>query len=223
MIGPERTEGGERGQAYTLEGFIGSMVVLMAVLFALQSVVITPTTGGAADRAVQSQVQQETADALTVAAAGEGQGETGSLSYTIRYWNDSEERFYGANATASNDVYGPQSFDRDEFVLGQILTERYTETGSYYNVELVYQNDSATNDGFERTQLVDQGSPPETAITASHTVTLYDDDELTGPNSRDEGITLAEAYEDHGYPIPPAENGDDNPVYNVVEVRVIVW
>lgn len=223
MIGTERTEDGERGQAYTLEGFIGSMVVLMAVLFALQSVVITPTTGGAADRAVQSQVQQETMDALAISAEGQGRGETGTLSYMVRYWNHSEERFYGANSSDSSDSYGSQTFNREAFVLGQVLSERYTETGSYYNVELVYQNDSTANRTFERVRMVDQGTPPESAVTASHTVTLYDDDELTAPSSRDEGINLTEANRNEGYPIPPAENGDDNPVYNVVEVRVIVW
>ncbi|AGB32458.1 hypothetical protein C488_12378 [Natrinema pellirubrum DSM 15624] len=220
MSGIKRTGGGDRGQAYTLEGFIGSMVVLMAVLFALQSIVITPTTGGAADRTVQSQVQQETMDALSIAAEGQGQGENGTLSYMIRYWNDSEERFHGANATDSDNAYGAQSFNREAFVLGQVLSERYTETGSYYNVELVYQNDSTTNRTFERVQMVNQGSPPESAITASHTVTLYDDDELTAPGSRDKGINLSEA---DNYPIPPAKNGDDNPIYNVVEIRVIVW
>ncbi|QCC57707.1 hypothetical protein NP511_03955 [Natrinema thermotolerans] len=216
MSGIKRTGGGDRGQAYTLEGFIGSMVVLMAVLFALQSIVITPTTGGAADRTVQSQVQQETMDALTIAAQGQGQGENGTLSYMIRYWNDSEERFHGANATDSGDTYGAQSFNREAFVLGQILSDRYTETGSYYNVELVYQNGSTT----DNVTMVNQGSPPESAITASRTVTLYDDDELTAPGSRDEGINLSEA---ENYPIPSAKNGDNNPIYNVVEVRVIVW
>ncbi|MFA9501387.1 hypothetical protein ACERIM_01255 [Natrinema sp. H-ect1] len=218
MSGIKRTGGGDRGQAYTLEGFIGSMVVLMAVLFALQSIVITPTTGGAADRTVQSQVQQETMDALSIAA--EGQGENGTLSYMIRYWNHSEKRFHGANATDSGDTYGAQSFNREAFVLGQILSDRYTETGSYYNVELVYQNGSTTTDNVT---MVNQGSPPESAITASRTVTLYDDDELTAPNSRNKGITLREAYKNDGYPIPPAGTDPENPVYNVVEVRVIVW
>lgn len=208
----------ERGQAYTLEGFIGAMVVLMAVLFALQSAVITPTTGGAGERAVQAQLQQETADALAIAAENHGQGENGSLSYMIRYWNDSSNTFHGANATES-DTYDPRTFDRDEFVLGQVLSERYTQQGRYYNVELVYENDSE----IERTQLVDQGSPPERAVTASRTVTLYENDELTAPSSRDQGINLTEAYHDHEYPIPPADNGPDDPVYNVVEVRVIVW
>jgi len=72
----------DRGQAYTLEGFIGAMVVLMAVLFALQSVVIMPTTGGLADRTVQAQIQQEVQDALIVSNQG------GNLSETIRRWNE---------------------------------------------------------------------------------------------------------------------------------------
>ncbi|TYL37689.1 hypothetical protein CV102_15235 [Natronococcus pandeyae] len=223
MLGSSSTEGTDRGQAYTLEGFIGAMVVLMAVLLALQSVVIMPTTSGTADRAVQNQLQQETKDALVVAA------QDGGLSETIRSWdedaNDGEGGFHNASQPGPD---GERTYDVGSFAnqstLGEILESRFAEKGHSYNVELV------ANDGeeFNATRMVYQGSAPPDAFTASYTVTLFEDDILTAPENRDQQIELKDEDgnvhddEEYEYPIAPAE-GSDGPVYTVVEVRVTVW
>ena len=54
---------GERGQAYTLESIAGAVIVLTAVLFALQSIIITPTTSSAVDPEVRSELQQQADEA----------------------------------------------------------------------------------------------------------------------------------------------------------------
>lgn len=200
----------ERGQAHTLEGFIGAMVVLMAVLFAVQSVVITPTTGGAVDRTVQSQLQGETQDALIVADS------EGDLSEMVRYWNVSEDQVTFADADApesSRGEYTTETF-REEFRLGEILEKRFGEQGQNYNVELHTPDETTT--------LVYQGQPSSSAFTASYTLTLYGDQNLTAPGY--EEYTLKEAA-DGAEDGPPIENDSDADVhvYNVVEVRVIVW
>ena len=206
----------DRGQAYTLEGFIGAMVVLMAVLFALQSVVIMPTTGGLADRTVQAQIQQEVQDALIVSNQG------GNLSETIRRWNESDGGFEGANqppAPDQEDTVENRTYSVDRFAnesdLGHILKERFAEKGWSYNVELHPES------GDERT-LVYQGSPPASAQTASYTVTLYDNKSVV-----DGSLKLEEYEEDASYggnaPISERESSDETIVYNVVEVRVILW
>ncbi|OVE85632.1 DUF7288 family protein [Natronolimnobius baerhuensis] len=194
----------ERGQAYTLEGFIGAMIVLMALLFALQSVVITPTTGGLADRTVQEQIQQEVQDALVVST------QDGDLSATIRDW-DEEGGFVGANGPSApgedHDTYTVAEFN--ESVLGGVLEERFADRGWSYNVEL------HTADGENRT-LVYQGSPPSDAVTASYTVSLYDNQEITsGSNEELQNI-------DSDDRTIPRENEDEQ-LYAVVEVRVILW
>lgn len=203
----------DRGQAYTLEGFIGAMVVLMAVLFALQSVVIMPTTGGLADRTVQAQIQQEVQDALLVS------NQDGDLSKTVRQWDESGG-FEGANqpaAPGNADTEENQTYSVDRFAneseLGQILKDRFAEKGWSYNVELHPES------GSERT-LVYQGSPPASTQTASYTITLYDNQSVTSESGDDD--TLEEAESD-GYAVIPREHGDDTPLYNVVEVRVILW
>jgi hypothetical protein len=197
----------DRGQAYTLEGFIGAMVVLLAVLFALQSSVIMPTTGGLADRSVQEQIRQEAQDMLVVS------NQDGNLSNTTRYWNGAG----GFNRTdqpqAPDETDGTYSVDRFANVsdLGHLLKDRFSETGWSYNVELHTETSNQT--------LIYQGSPPASALTASYTVTLYDDQNITSDDTR----TLEEAADDTDETIPQRTSGDETPIYNVVEVRVILW
>ncbi|WP_121742293.1 DUF7288 family protein [Natronorubrum halophilum] len=213
----------DRGQAYTLEGFISAMVVLMALLLAMQSVVITPTTGGLADRTVQSQIQQETQDALVVAATADE--DDGDLSKMVRYWDDEENEFYNAseddsvpgyyNGSAYTELY-------NEFVLGEILSHRLTDRGLSYNIELVYQNESGEFDTENSTYLVYQGESE--AVTASYTVTLFENDTVTAPGSAGALRDVHDPDDTDSYPIPPGTSEDDDSVvYNVVEVRVAVW
>ncbi|WP_440765910.1 DUF7288 family protein [Natronorubrum sp. DTA7] len=208
----------DRGQAYTLEGFVSAMIVLMAVLFALQSVVITPTTGGLADRTVEAQMQQETQDALLIAATADE--EENNLSRMVRYWDIDNGEFQDANDSGQG-YYQPSNDSAfyDEFVLGTIMFDRFTSSGMSYNIELVAQNESGEFDDENSTYLVYQGESE--AVTASYTVTLYESDTLTAPGEDDE---LRDAYEDENYPIPPAhDNEGDSKVYNVVEVRMYIW
>ena len=215
----------DRGQAYTLEGFISAMIVLMALLFALQSVVIVPTTGGLADRTVEAQLEQETQDALTVSATSGGDSD---LSTLVRYWNEDDGTFHDADADGEDFYYdvSNESAFYDDFVLGEVLMDRFTERGQSYNVELIYQDEQGEFDDENNIPLVSQGESE--ALTASYTVTLLESDTLTAPNG--EETELREAHDCGGgedcYPIPPATDhpGDGgSEIYNVVEVRVTIW
>lgn len=203
----------DRGQAYTLEGFISAMVVLVAILLALQSVVITPTTGGAADRTVQSQMQQEAQDALVVAANDTDENSL-SLSEMVRYWDEDggfEDTDHNLVDPHGDNVYSPENFSK-ESELGEILYDRFDERGQNYNVELHYNNES---DETENRSLVYQGSPSSNAVSASYTVSLYNNQSIT---------TNGENIGDRDKEDAPIENQDkDESLYNVVEVRVIVW
>ena len=201
----------DRGQAFTLEGFIGAMVVLLAVLLALQAVVITPTTGGTIDRSIQAQQQQELQDSLIVA------DEAGDLSRMVRHWEVDEDGvgFEGSDENLPDGKYDPETFEAEfDFRLAEILSERFAEgDGRNYNVELHHP------EGDEPVKLVYQGQPDTNAFTASKMITLYDDQRLTGEGSTDR--TLGGVNDDPGNPpIPKNASGD---VYNVVEVRVVVW
>lgn len=208
--------GPDRGQAYALEGAVAATILLTALLIAAQSAAVAPH--GTDARGSQSQLQQETRDALVVAGDG-------GLSATVRgwhgdatAWNESaepgESAFYGTDRPPAGDggerTYGVDAF-AERSVLGEILQARFDERDRSYNVELVARGDE------DSTVLVDQGSPSTEAATASYAVTLFADDRLTAGDP----IDLETARETRGYPVAPT--AEDGAVYAVVEVRVTVW
>ena len=188
---------------------IGALLVLTALLYAAQSLVLTPTTGGAVDGTVRAGLERQAADVLATSAAD------GSLSRTVRYWNNStvEGTFAGARRPAVG--YGNAT---PPTALGEALSERFVRRGYRIDVEVTYLV-AAEPARWETMRLVYQGVPSEDAVVATHPVTLYDDDVLAGPRTANE--TLAAAHESGVYPIPDvAPNGS---LYNTVEVRLVVW
>ncbi|WP_247731682.1 DUF7288 family protein [Halovivax limisalsi] len=203
----------QRAQAFTLEGFIGAIVLLTAVLFALQAVVITPTTGGAVDRGVQAQAEQEVVDALNT-----GQS-TGNLSELVRYYDDPQDRWHNGTGGNSNFVYNNSQY-ANESAFGRVLdTHFYEHGGNSFNVEYIYWNGSGHRETIDAVRM--GGARGEGAVSASFTVTLHDSQNLTEPGSDGqptEGST--ELGNANNYPIPDAFSSN---LYNIVEVRVTVW
>lgn len=198
----------DRGQAYTLESLIAALLLVTAVLFAMQSVVITPTSAGTQDRDVAAQQHQVASDLLTTAA------NEGELSRLARFWDCSNPD--GGFATdsqsgtwAEGEGYPTDTVPIEDF--GEALNYTF-DAGTRYNVELVYDNGS---DGQGVSRIVYQGTPGDDVITASHTVTLTDGQLVTG---RDAGSQTLDSCADPA--IPEAGSGS---VYNVVEVRLVLW
>jgi hypothetical protein len=206
--------GDERGQAYTLEGFIGSILILTAILFALQSVVITPTTGGTVDRDARDQVRIEAQDILVLSA------DSGNLSKMIRYWDPSTnpDQFNASDGRSLGYSSGlpPSSAPRGFLTL---LNETFRDKNGY-NVVLTYQDSSGNPQGGNLT-MVRNGFTTQSGVVATYTVTLYDDQRLTADDTRTLAACEAAADSDCDYPIPDAY--PNSPVYNVVMVKVIVW
>lgn len=260
-VGDAGGGGDDRGQAFTLEGFVAAVLVLTAILLALQSVVLTPTTGGTVDAQIQQQLRTQAQDIL-VATAGNGAdcrpevstcpaGESRDLSYLVRYWNGTQD--YWAYAKNTRIGYGgDEPFARQNTLFGSALNATFAKQGFDYNVVVEYRN--ATNPNRSETlRMVYRGPPSSDAVTTTYTVTLFDNQTLTGVpktvagnpepctdktleelNTTQKPGPASQCY----YPIPeanrfdddanappdpePAEAGD-SPIYNVVEIRVIVW
>ncbi|RQG92505.1 DUF7288 family protein [Natrarchaeobius chitinivorans] len=199
----------QRGQMYTLEGFAAAAIVLFALLFAMQSVVVAPGTGGAIDQTAQAQNQQELQDALVVAAhAEEGNG---SLSELVRHWAElgyvDEEDF------------------AEYFVLGGILEDHFSGSGvgDRYGVEFVYLNESENSNEIETETAPVMGSytTDPSAVTASYTVTLHENQNMTEID-RTNGRIVDSGESIKGNEIPDGAPDTDH-IYNVVEVRVTAW
>jgi hypothetical protein len=197
---------------------LGAFVILTAVLFAVQAVVTTSTVGGQIDADARADLRTQAQDVLsTTADAG-----FADLAYSVRYWSSPQQRFYGAeDRRAGYGENGPP-----ELLFGNALDEAFVSRGRSYNVVVRYRGDPTDPDvsaGTER--MVWRGSPKSDAVVASYTATLYDNMTLTAPRASSRELWEYDTNSTDGdggfYPIPDAE--PDGPLYNVVEVRVIVW
>lgn len=188
---------------------MAALLVLAALLFSMQSLVVTPTTDGAVDGATRAELRGQAGDVLTVAA------DSGSLSRTVRYWNASTVERTFAGAVRPSVGYGEAA---PPTPLGAMVEERFLRRG--YRVNLVVAYLVATDPPqWETARVVYRGVPSEDAVVATHTVTLFDDDGLTGPDSAN--ATMVEASRSGMIPIPDV--AADSPVYNVAEARLVVW
>ncbi|WP_440991299.1 DUF7288 family protein [Haloarchaeobius baliensis] len=209
----------DRSQAYTLEGFIGSILLLTAILFAFQSVVILPTTSGSVSLDIQEQLRTSANDIMIISA------DDGSLSCHVRYWNESTTESTFAKGQSADQGYGVDpppnvtTCDADGTQFGAMLNETFGEQEQEYSITVSYRNGSAT----EQVAMVSRGSENAPAVSTTYTVTLYDDQRLLGPGCHPGCETLGDAYASGYFPIPEADEFEDSPIYNVVVIRVIIW
>lgn len=204
MGGQSRNGSADRGQSYTLEGIVAGAVVLAAVAVALQSAVITPQSTSATSQRIEV-VEGTTADTLLDHAA-----RNRSLREAVLFWDPNESTF--VNATHEGYVPGPPP---NRF--GRILNRTFSQENIAVNVHVT----SSTQGGTRRTQMVFQGSPSNAAVTASRTVVLFNDDHLINESGQinttlNDTISGPESF----YAADAAPNSS---VYNVVEVRLVVW
>jgi hypothetical protein len=204
----------DRAQAFTLEGFIAAVLVLSALLFALQSIVITPSTGGEIGGQTERSLQQQSGDVLAVNA------ESGNLSRVVRYWDDGcgAVNYHNASSVGYDST---TNITDGKYALGTLLNETFEERGRPFNVVVEYHTNSS-KPGWEAGQtrnatIFRQGAARETSITTSYTVVLYDDQELTAPPA---SKTLGEADECPGEAFAIPDASPNSEVYNVVTVRV---
>lgn len=257
---PRRTT--DRAQAFTLEGFIASVVVLSAVLFALQAIVITPTSSGQVDQEVRQQLKIEARDILA-ASAHNGSVD---LSRHVRYFgNESTGTWVGDSQTLARGYGENRPLAPSRTVLGTAMNQTFTQRGFSYNVQVAYLSETEANET-DTVPMVFRGVPTEESVSVSYTLVLYDNQTLTVPASASscadkslESIVAGNpdfdaSGEDCFFPIPEAELYDDDtnegsdspasavssctgpgpdeceygetadsPIYNVVEVRVVIW
>ena len=192
-----------RGQAHTLEAITAALLVLSAVVFALQVTAVTPLTGSTSSQHIENQ-QTEMAEGLLAA-----EDRQGTISETLRYWNESNDRFHGATGDGYTEGGPPTAF-------GEALNETFLDRGIAFNVHVRYFKSDGTRDS---QQLVDLGEPSDHATTATRLVTLYDSDpliEADGNESETTTVGDGDLYVDH-------DVSTETDLFTVVEVEVVVW
>lgn len=192
-----------RAQAYTLEAFVAALVLLGAVVFALQGTAVTPQSASTASDTQQKQLERTGQGVLDDAAVD------GSLRQAVLYWDSAEGTFHGLEPyeSAYKNAALPTAF-------GAQLNRSFGATGVAYNVNIRYRRPSGTTG---TKALVDSGTPSDDAVRVAEPLTLYDDDVLYTDTAVPGNRTLTNA----SFYAP--DSSPDSGVYNVVTVEVVLW
>jgi len=205
-----------RGQAYTIEGIIGAILIASALVLGLQAVDIAPWTDDSTSRETESlrvQVQDvldaaEDRDALrTAATCIDGDG------------NASPHPAVAAGG-ADNDT------ERTEF--GILLNRTLDRNGQRYSVYLDYQNGTSPP-ALNTTALTNTRDATRASVSVTRQVVLFDSDPILefDPDAGEcvavtagENNTLGSRPNDEVY---VNNRNEDSQLFAVVRIRVVAW
>jgi len=186
-----------KGQLHTLEGLAGSVVLVLAITYAFSAFVVTPTSDVKPGTGTNQKVAQDLLEASS---------ENGDLKNLTTHWNGSTGFI---NSTGGVYYYEGKEPDPANLSIGNSTENVFTERGLSYNIDISFLKDSGTG----TLTVVDNGNPGSSAVSATQTVVLDDNDtvEIDGDVRRINNTS--------GYPIP--KQGER--IYNRAEVTVTVW
>lgn len=200
----------EKGQIHTLEGFMAGFIILLTLIFSLQSIGITPTSSSTASQAVELHNYKMTDDLLSQSEA------SGDLKDAILYWNETDGRF------------GESLEERGSYA-GRLANTVPDTTGSSLNrsLQILHRRGVAHNIhitcGGTETRFVYNGQPSKHAVTASVMVPLYEQDDVlinTSSGFDTKNVTDVSG----GFINENCDNLDpDTDLYNVLEVEITAW
>ena len=187
------------GQMYTLEGFMASTIMILALILSVQATSITPLTSSAANQHVEAQLQFIGQDMLT--SLDYSSGSTPSpLVHDILNWNGSQHVWNGSHYVKTYDkteIFDNNLTDKLKFTL--------VSSGIAHNVHIIFLN-NATNELVTK-RMIYNGDPSDNAIIVSHKVVLHYNDVST------------DFYSLTG--IGDVDSSTD--IYNLVDVRLTLW
>lgn len=194
----------DRGQGHTLEAVAAAFLLIASVGFALQMTAVTPLSASTSSQHLENQLRFAGSGVLGSTA------ETGDLSKAVRYWNESNARFFDAPDG------GYYTNDPPNNAFGHALNRTLDERNVAYNVYLVYEKPGGA---VVEKRLMFRGEPTDHAVRSSRTVTIMDRDPLVDRDGTENGTVSVS--ESDTYFLPDAKPG--RPVRNVVRVEVVAW
>ena len=192
----------DRGQAHTLEAFAAAILIVAGLTFALQATAVTPLSASTSNQHLENQQRAVATDLLETSAAN------GDLREAILRWDPNRSSFRASGTRGQFTEGGPPNG------FGEALDRAFRDGRIAFNVELRYGPRYG-----ESEPMVDMGSPSDNAVTATRTVVLTDDANLTMPGYEDRTLAQVAADDDQSF---YAEDPDSRPIYRV-EVRITAW
>jgi hypothetical protein len=198
-----------RGQAFTLEAMFAAVLMLSAVVFALQVTAVTPLTSSTSSQQIQNQ-QAATANGFLVTSA-----ERGILKTPMLMWDNTSEEWHNTDRTGLF-PYGPAGTE-----FGDQLNKTFIEWGVAVNVDVGHYTapDVVGNRDLNYEPYVSMGEPSDNAVTSTYRFVVYDDDVLHDAAGTPTAETLKTAQD--GFYAPDADPTSN--LYNTLTVKVTAW
>lgn len=196
--------GSDRGQAHTLEAVVAALLLVTSIGFALQMTVVTPLSASTSSQHIENQ-QRATASGVMASAA-----ETGALTDTVLYWNDTAGSFHNTSAL------GYYTNDPPDSAFGHMLERAFDDESIAYNVNVHFVTPGGNH---RQEELIYRGVPTENAVSTTRTVGIRADDRLID----EDGSPTATTVETADKHFLGQASGHDTHFYNTVRVEVVVW
>lgn len=183
------------------------MLLLTTIVVVLGSTAVTPLSASGSSQQVESQ-QAAMADGVLNAAVANG-----SLKVAVLSWNNSTAQYHNVTDDGDYTAGGPPN----EF--GHLLNRTFDDRDIAFTVNVRYINgtDRPLSERIVTRPMVTMGRPSDTGVRAVAWVTLYDNNTLYAGNGTRTNVMLSNST----YFAPDID--EDGPIYNVVQVEVIVW
>ncbi len=196
----------DRAQAHTLEAFAAAILLVAGLTFALQATAVTPLSASTSNQHIENQQRAVATDLLEASA------ENGDLAEAVLHWNPENETFASSHPEFE---YYTQAGPPTGF--GDALNRTFLDRRVAFNVVVRY----GTPNGTRAQRMVYMGSPSDNAVSATRTVPLADDANLTAPAYDDRTLRgLSDGTDSGTFYAPDVGSGA---AYNYPEVRIVVW
>jgi len=208
-----------RGQAYTIEGIIGAILIASALVLGLQAVDIAPWTDDSTARETES-LRVQVQDVLDAA-------EDRDALQTAPTCIDGDGNASPHPAVAA----GSADNDSERAELGILLNRTLDRNNQRYSVYLDYQNASNPPD-LNTTALTGRRDATRSSVSVTRQVALFDSDPILefDPDAGEcvevtagENNTLRSRQDDPDADVYVGDQNEDSQLFAVVRVRVVAW
>ncbi|MFC7073651.1 hypothetical protein ACFQJ7_15370 [Halovenus rubra] len=195
----------DRGQAYSLEGVIGAILIVSALVLGLQAVSVAPWADSGFEQGTDIREQME--DTLDILE------DQDALRTGVLCLGGENERTPHVGVVSADPAVDP---------FGTVLNQTASTTTDY-NIYVDYPSNGNVN----RTLLGTRSQPTGSTVTVTREIALFDSDTMFEFNPNTPACVVDSQYDDLG-DVPDSDiylenQNEDTELYAVVQIRVVAW
>ncbi len=188
----------EKAQLHTLEGVAAATIMLLVIVYAIDSTSITPVTSSTANMRVETELQVLGQDILSALDYAEP-GNDSKLKNDILGWDGREYVWNGTNyydnLTMTNTLNNS---------LTKILNATLVGQGIAHNVNVTFLDNGTLS--LNSSYMIYNGEPSNNAVIVSRKIALHNSDIYNTTN-----------------PIKDKDIDPSTNLHNIVDVRLVLW